>query len=62
MAFKCTNAQAGTFNHECGKPATWLGTKKSIIKPRETFSAAFCDWCKDHGDERHGHTFNKLVE
>jgi hypothetical protein len=26
---KCHNAQPGTYGHECGKPAEWLGTKAS---------------------------------
>lgn len=42
---RCHNAQRGTFNHECGKPAVWLGTKAS------GFQSGFCDWCRHHGDE-----------
>lgn len=45
---RCHNAQSGTFGHECGKPATWIGTKAS------GFRSGFCDHCKEHGDERHG--------
>jgi len=44
----CHNAQRGTFGHECGKPATWIGTKAS------GFRSGFCDHCKAHGDERIG--------
>lgn len=47
---KCCNAEPGTFNHECGKPATWIGIKPS------GFRAAFCDFCKDHGWEATGFT------
>jgi hypothetical protein len=50
MDGKCHNAEPGTFNHECGKPATWLGTKAS------GFASGFCDDCKVHGAERHGFT------
>jgi hypothetical protein len=42
---KCHNAQPGTFGHECGKPATWIGTKSS------GFRCGFCDECKEHGAE-----------
>jgi hypothetical protein len=47
---RCHNANRGTFNHECGKPATWLGTKPS------GFQSGFCDDCKTGGDERGGFT------
>ena len=46
---KCHNAQLGSYGHECGKPATWLG-----IDVRKNFGMGFCDHCKHHGDERHG--------
>lgn len=42
----CHNAQIGTYGHECGKPATWIGTKAS------GWQSGFCDDCKEHGDER----------
>ena len=25
----CHNSEPGTFNHECEKPASWLGTTRS---------------------------------
>jgi len=53
---KCTNAEPGTFNHECGKPAQWAGTAPS------GFVAYFCDQCKEHGHERHGKTFDLLEQ
>lgn len=43
---KCHNANVGTFGHECGKPATWIGTKKN-----SGFRSGFCDHCKERGDE-----------
>ena len=43
---KCHNAEPGTFNHECGKPATWIGTKEN------GFRSGFCDFHKEHGAER----------
>ncbi len=42
---KCHNSEPGTFNHECGKPATWIGIR------RNGFRSGFCDQCKDHGAE-----------
>lgn len=44
---KCHNAQRGTYGHECGKPAVWLGRKANL------YTCGFCDHCKNHGDERH---------
>ena len=46
---KCHNAEAGTFNHECGRPATWIGTKSN------GFRSGFCDDCKERGWERNGY-------
>ena len=42
----CHNANRGTFNHECEKPATWLGVNK-----RTGFASGYCDHCKEYGDE-----------
>ncbi len=42
---KCSNAEPGTFNHECGRPATWIGTKAS------GYRTGFCCDCKAHGYE-----------
>lgn len=42
---KCHNAEPGTFGHECGAPATWIGTKAN------GFQSGFCDECKAHGTE-----------
>lgn len=44
-AYRCTNANHGTFNHECGKPAVWIGTHASGHRQY------FCLDCKDNGDE-----------
>ena len=43
---RCHNANVGTFGHECGKPAEWIGTKMN------GFRSGFCNICKKHGDER----------
>lgn len=51
MDGKCHNSEPGTFNHECGKPAVWLGTKAS------GFQSGFCDDCRRHGYERTGFAF-----
>ena len=42
---KCHNADPGTYNHECGKPATWIGTTKT------GFRSGYCEDCKRHGWE-----------
>ena len=42
---KCHNAQPGTYGHECGKPATWIGGN------RAGFCSGFCGECKRHGYE-----------
>lgn len=41
----CHNAEPGTYGHECGKPAKWLGTD------RNGFTSGFCDDCKVDGYE-----------
>jgi hypothetical protein len=42
----CHNAELGTYNHECGKPAKWLG-----IYPNGRFAMGFCDACRQLGYE-----------
>jgi hypothetical protein len=42
---QCHNAQNGTYGHECGKPAQWIGSMAS------GFKSGFCDECKAHGHE-----------
>ena len=44
----CVNSEPGTFNHECQKPAQWVGTSAT------GFDACFCDNCKGHGYEAQG--------
>jgi hypothetical protein len=45
---RCTNADPGNFNHECGKAAQWAGA-------RDTGSVQhFCSTCREYGWERHG--------
>ncbi len=41
----CVNAEPGTFNHECGRPADNIGVKDN------GFRAMFCDKCREHGTE-----------
>jgi hypothetical protein len=45
---RCHNSEPGTFGHECGKPAEWIGTKPS------GFRTGFCARCKEHGAEAKG--------
>jgi hypothetical protein len=42
----CHNAQKGSYNHECGQPAKFIGTTKT------GFRSGFCAYCRKHGDER----------
>jgi hypothetical protein len=42
---KCHNAEPGTYGHECGKPAAWIGTTAG------GFSAGYCADCKRNGSE-----------
>jgi len=41
----CHNAEPGTYSHECGKPADWLG----ILS--DGFASGFCNDCKRYGYE-----------
>lgn len=54
---KCHNANGGKGSlHECGKPATWLGTK------RTGWQSGFCDRCKEKGDEaKHFASWERLA-
>lgn len=45
---KCHNAEPGTYGHECGKPATYLGTNA------KGYTSGFCDTCKARGWEARG--------
>lgn len=42
---RCINSEPGTFNHECGKPALWIG---QTLDGRE---ACFCEDCRWNGHE-----------
>lgn len=42
---RCTNAEPGTYGHECGEPARYIGTTG------EGFAATFCAACKLAGHE-----------
>jgi hypothetical protein len=54
---RCHNSEGGSYNHECHKPATWLGTD------RNNFVSGFCDDCKRHGREARGMaTWQRLGE
>ena len=50
----CSNANQGTFGHECGKPAVWLGTTST------GFQSGRCARCRIEGDERFGFDFIRL--
>lgn len=42
---RCHNAEPGSYGHECGKPATWIGTNA------KGFTMGYCDRCKAGGAE-----------
>lgn len=44
----CVNAEPGTFNHECGKPAVAIGQRL------DGFEACFCEHHKWNGAEAKG--------
>lgn len=44
-AARCINAEPGTFDHECGKPASWIGADGG------GFRGCFCEGCKATGYE-----------
>lgn len=44
----CHNANSGTYGHECGKPAEWIG------ETSKGFRSGYCSRCKEHGDEARG--------
>lgn len=52
----CHNAQIGTYSHECGKPAEWIGTDPN------GFQSGFCTPCKERGDEAKAVTLWRPVQ
>lgn len=46
---RCINAEPGTFGHECGKPAAFIGTKAATGT-----QACFCAACKETGHDARG--------
>lgn len=46
---RCVNAEPGTFGHECGVVAAFVGTKT------DGFQAAFCEACRVTGFESRGY-------
>lgn len=53
---RCTNAEPGTLNGECGKPAEWFGTND------RGHVQAFCSRCKEGGWEAAGRTMRPIKE
>lgn len=45
---KCHNAEPGSFGHECGRAATWVGESPTGRR------SGFCDHCQQHGWEAQG--------
>jgi hypothetical protein len=52
---RCINSEPGTFNHECGKRAAWIGTNGNGHR------ACFCDDCKERGHEARGNSFERIT-
>lgn len=42
---RCHNAEPGSFNHECGRPAMWIG------RTGGGFESGFCEDCRERGAE-----------
>ncbi len=42
---RCHNAEPGTFGHECGQPAEWIG------RTAAGFESGFCTRCRASGHE-----------
>ena len=42
---RCTNAEPGSYGHECGEPAGFIASKS------DRGQACFCSACKEHGFE-----------
>lgn len=60
--YVCVNAEPGTFNHECGKPADWIGSRPARLHRGETFRSCFCDFHKHNGAEARGiNEWNRIV-
>jgi len=45
---KCHAAPRGSFNHECGKPADWIGVTA------KGFASGWCKSCRERGVETGG--------
>lgn len=48
-ALVCTNAEPGTYGHECGKPADYIA-----LHDAGRFYVGRCAHCAEHGAERDG--------
>lgn len=46
---RCINAERGTFGHECGQPAAFIGKKLATGA-----QGCFCAECKEPGHEARG--------
>lgn len=53
---RCINSNPGTFGHECGRPATFIG-----VEPRTGARATFCDICAEDGVEGRRHFFEAAL-
>jgi hypothetical protein len=55
LSHRCSFACAGTYGHECGAPAKWVGVRKSDITKSGVYFARRCDACKaERGGENVG--------
>lgn len=54
--YRCINAEPGTFNHECGMPAQWIGSRPSRLHRGKMFRGAFCNDCRERGTDARSST------
>lgn len=50
----CHNSNRGTYGHECGKPAEFIGTNSNA------FRTGFCAHCAKHGDEAYAYKLQRI--
>jgi hypothetical protein len=51
----CHSSQSGTFNHECGKPAVFIGTNGNA------FRCGFCADCVERGIQTAGFRMERII-
>lgn len=52
----CHNSEPGTFGHECGKPAEYIGTNGNA------FRTGFCAKCVSRGSEARAFKLERIIK